>query len=72
MGMSELQDTIVLCYIIYIKQSLLMAISFSVVTSPIEHDGGELLELHYDYKEKTVHLNAHECLLGEQDYKLKN
>jgi len=48
MGMCKLQDNIVLCYTHYIRQSFLMAISFSVVTSPKQHVSAKL-ELHHDY-----------------------
>jgi len=35
--------------------SFLMAITFPVLASPIQHVSAKLLELHHDYAEKTVH-----------------
>ena len=39
----------------FTSHSFHIAISFSVLASPIQHVSGKLLELHHDYREKTVH-----------------
>jgi len=46
---------IILCYAHNIMQSFLIAISFSVLASPMQHVSAKLLELHHGYAEETVH-----------------
>jgi hypothetical protein len=69
LGLGNLQNKIILCYTHTI--SFLMAISFPVLASTIQHVSVKLLELHHDDAEKTVHWNAHEYFVGQNDYKLK-
>jgi hypothetical protein len=47
------------------------AISFPVLSSPIQHVSVKLMELHHGYAEKTVHWNAYGYFVWQQDCKLK-
>jgi hypothetical protein len=70
LGLGNLQYKIVLCYTLYITQSV-SSLSFPILASPIQHVSAKLLEIHHDYAEKTVHWNASKYFLGQHDYKLK-
>jgi hypothetical protein len=55
LGLCKCQYKTALCYTHYIMHSFPSAISFSVLERIKEKISVELLALHYDYTEKTVH-----------------